>query len=424
MLIEFSVENYRSFKDKVSFSMLASSDDSLQKNLIKDESILKKNSLLRSAVIYGANASGKTNVLRALNNLRNHVTRGSKRIPGEEIPLTPFKFDKICENMPYKAYIDFIHKGIRYNYDLILTSEKVLEEHLYYYPNGVKAVIFERTDTNEYRFTVDKSKQKDLAERTLDNVLYLSNSAQQNYEKTIEPFKWFSDSLHTIGPTDNVDSISTSEFLNKNETNKNMILKALALADFNILDITANIEHISINDLPDEISKILEKGKDSIEDIMQEDIKCFHRGVDENNNSISIPLSFRDESDGTQKMFSLMGPWLDSLKKTRVLVLDELDTKLHPHLCLFLLDYFNNPDLNTANSQLVFTTHNTKFLDLDIFRRDQIWFTEKDVSAGVTDLFSLLEFKPRKDTNIEKGYLSGRFGATPFIRSSERIFDE
>ncbi len=425
MLIDFSVENFLSIKEEVCFSLLASSDKSLDNNLITGEKALKKNSLLRSAVLYGANASGKSNVLKALDNLKYLVVTSSKNIPDQNIRFLPFKLDEKCLSKPSKFNINFVQGGIRYNYKVSFTSEKVIDESLYYYPKGTEAIIFERNDTINYRFTIDKSKQKGMAERTLENVFYLSNSAQQNYDRTLAPFKWFSNVLDVIGPTEGLDQYATLKLMDKDEKLKNVVLKSLVVADLGISDLHASIKEIPLEDfsnIPEDLKVFIDTSNKKIDSVSHIVLKFFHNGFDGKHNKIGVQFNIDEESDGTQRLFSLIGPWMNSLKNGSILVIDELDSKLHPFLCEYLIGMFNNPEINTSNSQLVFTTHNSTFLDQDIFRRDQIWFTEKDAEFGNTNLFSLLEFNQRRDANIEKGYLAGRYGAVPFIRNIESVF--
>lgn len=425
MLIDFSVENFRSIKEEVFFSLLASKDKSLDNNLITGEKALKKDRLLRSAVLYGANASGKSNVLNALDYLKDMVVTSSHNIPGQKIRFYPFKLDEKCLSKPSKFNINFVQDGIRYNYKVSFTSEKIIDESLHYYPKGAEATIFERYDTINYRFTIDKSKQKGMAERTLENVFYLSNSAQQNYDKTREPFEWFSNVLDVIRPTEMLGEYATVELLNKDENLKNIVLRALVVADLGISNLHASIKETSLKDFPNfspENAKILIEMSNEFNYGTDIDLKFIHNGFDEKHNQIGVQFDIDEESDGTQRLFSLIGPWIDSLDCGSILIVDELDSNLHPFLCEYLIDMFNNPEINKSNSQLVFTTHNSTFLDQDIFRRDQIWFTEKDAEFGNTNLFSLLEFKQRKDANIEKGYLAGRYGAVPFIKNIESVF--
>jgi hypothetical protein len=427
MLIEFRIENFRSFKEEVTLSLIASSDKSLDNNLIKIDA-LNKDNLLRSEIIYGANASGKSNVVLAFNSLRNLVIKSHKFQKGNEISYSPFKLDQKYISKPSKFEIIFLKNNIRYIYGVSLTNEKIIDEYLYYYPKGRKALIFERKDTFNYKFTIDINKQKFLSSKTLPNVLYLSNSTQLNYEKTSEAFDWFKDNLKIIGATEHPKLTAfTIELLNKDEELKKLILKSLIVADLGIVDISAKIDKILIDDAPEDLSTpILEKqlvltSDDEGLKIVQMDIKTMHNVLDEKGNNININFDFEEESEGTKRLFALIGNWIDALNNGRILIVDELDTKLHPLLMEFLIKLFHNSTQNKNYAQLIFTTHNTNLLDLDLFRRDQIWFTEKNPNFGNTDLYSLLEFSPRKDKNVRKGYLVGRYGAIPFI-SDDRIF--
>jgi len=431
MLIEFSIENFRSFKEKVTLSLLASSDKSLDNNLIKTD-VLNNYNLLRSEVIYGANASGKSNIVFALISLKKLVMNSHQFQKGTKIDYSPFKLDEKCLSLPSKFEVILIKNNIRYVYGVSFTSEKIIDEYLYYYPEGRKALIFERKDTDNYRFTTDKKEQKFLSEKTLQNVLYLSNSTKLNYRKTSDVFDWFKDTLRIIGTTDHPQLIEDSiESLNKDKKLKEFILKGLNEADLGIVDISASIEKVSIEDLDEiEVSPefvpffkknlMLQTSGEDIQLINME-IKTFHNVINEYGKELKISFDFEDESEGTKRLFSLIGIWIDVLRNGRILIVDELDTKLHHLLNILLIKLFHDPTQNKCNAQLIFTTHNTNLLDLDLFRRDQIWFTEKNPSFGNTDLYSLIEFSPRKDKNIQKGYLAGRYGAIPFI-GDERIF--
>ena len=421
MLIEFNVQNFRSIKKEVTLSLVASPDRSLDNNLIKTD--LLRDNLLRSAVIYGANASGKSNVILAFSILKNLVERSNTFQKGTKINYFPFKLDKKYLSKPSKFEVVFIKNNIKYIYGVSFISEKIIDEYLYYYPEGRKALIFERKDTNNYRFTIDRKKQKFISEKTLDNVLYLSNSTQLNYDKTSEAFDWFKDNLGIIGVADHPGLIRhTINKLNEDVKMKEFILKALIEADLGINNLFASSEVISIDELPIQIREQFKTIiSDSEQNLEKLDITTIHKVLDEIGNENYVEFDFEEESEGTKRLFSLIGLWIDSLKNGQVLVVDELDTKLHHLLNVFLIKLFNDPTQNKNNAQLIFTTHNTNLLDQDIFRRDQIWFTEKNPSQGSTDLYSLIEFSPRKDKNIQKGYLAGRYGAIPFI-SNDRIF--
>ena len=423
MLIEFNVQNFRSIKEEVTFSLVASADKSLDNNLIETDML--RDNLLRSAVIYGANASGKSNFVLACNSLKNMVIQSRMFQKGTKINYSPFKLDKKYLSKPSKFEVVFIKNNIKYIYGVSFNSEKIIDEYLYYYPEGRRALIFERRDTNNYRFTIDRKEQIFISEKTLDNVLYLSNSTYLNYDKTSKAFDWFIDDFGIIGVADHPALIEyTIQKLNEDVKMKGFILKALIEADLGINDLSASLEVIPIDESPIPIP-IREQLKAFITDsggkFVNMDITTIHKVLDEIGNENYVKFDFEEESEGTKRLFSLIGPWIDSLNNGRVLIVDELDTKLHHLLNVFLIKLFNDPTQNKNNAQLIFTTHNTNLLDLDIFRRDQIWFTEKNPSKGSTDLYSLIEFRPRKDKNIQKGYLAGRYGAIPFI-GADRIF--
>ena len=422
MLIEFSIENYRSIKEKVTLSLVSTSDKSLDNNLIRT-TVLKNENLLRSAALYGPNASGKTNVLLGINFLYKMVLLSSKNQKGEKIDVTPFKLDENYVSKPSRFEVIFIKNNVKYVYGAAITPEKVVEEYLYYYPKGRKAIIFTR-DVNRdpiYVFNTDQNEQKFISTKILDNVLYLSGATQLNYDKTSVAFDWFNDTLQVIGPTDNPGlQRFTVKMLNKNEKMKAHIMKALSEADLGIEDISALIRDVSIDDLPSDLTDKL-KLLGTNDTLHEVSIKSIHKGIDVNKNEQKVQFEFEDESEGTRRMFSLIGPWIDALINGHVLIIDELETKLHNKLSAFLMKLFNDPTQNKNNAQLIFTTHNTNLLDQDLLRRDQIWFTEKNPEFGSTELYSLVEFSPRNDKNIQRGYLAGRYGALPFINDG-RIF--
>lgn len=425
MLIEFNVENFRSIRDKVTFSLLASSDKSLDYNLIETD-LLKYEKLLKSAVIFGANASGKTNFTIAFGELKTLIMNSHKFQKGTKLIFTPFKLDEKFIKKPTRYEIIFVKNGIRFVYGLSHNSEKIVNEYLYYYPSGRKALIFERENTKNYRFTVDKKEQEFISERTLDNALYLSNSTQLNYKKTSVAFDWFKENLQVVIPSlqPGLEDY-TAHLLHENADIKKSVLKALVEADMGINDISTSIKKVEITELPQKLQEKIkfetQQRRGETGGIEQISIRTAHQMINDKGKKEIIFFNFNEESEGTKRMFALIGPWIDSLKNGRVIVADELDTKLHHFLNVFLINLFHDPIQNKNNAQLIFTTHNTNLLDQDLFRRDQIWFTEKNPEIGNTELYSLLEFRPRKDKDIQKGYLAGRYGALPFIKGDKIV---
>lgn len=395
MLIQFSVENYLSIKDKVVLSLLASRDNEHPEHLILDGS---KN-YLKSAVIYGANASGKSNVLNAFWFMVNYVLTSHNQQVHKAIERSPFKFDKETPARPSSFEVIFTANGIRYAYGFSVTDKAVVEEYLYYYPNGRQALIFERKDTTDFRFTVDIDEQNTLKDRTSANKLYLSVASNWSYAKVIPVLEWFA-SCQIITKNSVADAYGLEAEQLKDDDYRRVIASMLRVADF-------GIQSLQVRDsdpIPSQHSDIFTN------------IDAVHTVQDIEGNTSSYTLNMTEESDGTNSYFKLIGIVKKALDQGTLLVADEMDAHLHPLLTKHLVSLFNSAEFNPNGAQLIFTSHNTNLLDLDVLRRDQIWFTEKDEQTAATDLFSLYDFSIRKDAKVEKGYLIGRYGAIPFIK--------
>jgi hypothetical protein len=396
MLIQFSAENYLSIKDRVVFSMLASNDNEHPEHLISSE---KKDRYLKSAVIYGANASGKSNVLNAFWFMVHYVLTSHEKQLNRLTDRVPFKFDRQTPMQPSSFEVIFTQNGIRYAYGFSATDKEITEEYLYYYPNGRQALIFERKNTKDYRFTIDADLQNNLKERTSPNKLYLSTASNWSYEKVIPVFEWFA-SCSILTKNAVADAYGVDAQLLKDDTYRGVIASMLRVADFGIQSLTLRE--------PDAL-RVLQNSAYS-------NIDAVHAMQDAEGNTTSYSLNMTEESDGTNQYFKLVGIVKKVLEDGSLLIADEMDAHLHPLLTKHLVSLFNSAEWNPGGAQLIFTSHNTNLLDLDVFRRDQIWFTEKDEHTAATDLFSLYDFSVRKDTKVEKGYLIGRYGAIPFIQ--------
>ncbi len=425
------MENFRSINEKVSLSLLAS-------NRIKkkdDHTIietLKNDKLLRSSIIYGPNASGKTNIIYSLMVLKHLVINSHQFKVDENISLiTPFKFNDNNSKEPTKYSIIFIHDDVRYSYFLSLKSNQVMEEKLYYYPKGRKRTLFEREMDNIIDSNIpkkDKTTIKNIMEKTRPNVLLLSSLAQWNYHDAIVAYNWFKNSLRDIGANDVLGILDfTASSMMNDESFRNKVTKLINIADFGISNIHAEIQKYEKSTIPQNLSKDIEKtlntnSLDEIE-VTHREITFDHRYKNENGIENDYSLNFfTEESHGTQRFFSLLGPWISALENGYVLLVDELDIKIHHLLSKFLVELFNNPKYNKKNAQLIVTTHDLNLLDQKIFRRDQIWFTEKRDTDGSTDLFSLLEYNQRFDKILLKAYLDGRYGAIPYIDYLNEVF--
>ena len=407
MLVEFTVENFLSFKERVTFSMEATKDDSLDKNII-DLNSKKKERLLKMAAIYGPNASGKSNLIRAIDFVILGVQTSQSAPPGINISVIPFKLDRKNVDKPSNFEIVFIQKGIKYIYGFSLVPDRVIKEYLHYYPGNKLSKIFERNNTTEFKFNIDKTIQKSYVDKTGPTVLYLSRSAQLNYEKTLKAYEWFRN-FAVIKPRFRDPSWVgfTADQIEKNTGLKDGILDILRKSDLGILDINVHEKPIKdqngFNNLPEDIKKKLMD-----QEIFE--IKIFHKGKDKKGETTTEIFDISEESDGTKQVFEIIGPLMDVIAQEKVIIIDELESHLHPHLVKNLLNLIWNS--KNKNCQLIFTTHQTFLLDQDLLRKDQVWFTEKK-EDGSTNLFSLAEYIVPSDANVEKRYHAGRYGAIP-----------
>ena len=417
MLIEFSVTNYRSFLTPQSLTLTANTATELQEENTFASPVSNLPRLLRSAVVYGPNAAGKSNLIQAIAFMKRLILSSAKESQeGERIDTTPFLFKQQSSRDPSEFEVVFIQDGIRYQYGFAVNPERVTGEWLFAYPGSRAQKWFERnynpvaqTDVWYFgpKFT---GSRKIWQEATRGNALFLSTAIQLNNEQLKPVFNWFDKKLVVLGETERIHpdfSIGECEDTEKKEK----ILKFMNSADLSITDISLKKKEFSMEELPskmpqslkDEIAREL-KGKKLTQ------LLFMHPSSDSGED---VPLDLDDESAGTRRLFELAGPWLDVLDKGLVFFVDELDTSLHPLLVKFLLNLFHNLQANRHNAQLVFTTHDTTVLDQSLMRRDQVWFVEKN-TENATRLYPLSDYKPRKGEALQKGYLYGRYGALPF----------
>ncbi|MHC1709779.1 MAG: ATP/GTP-binding protein [Methanomassiliicoccales archaeon] len=426
MLIEFRVGNFRSIKNELTLSMVASTDPTHPDHLINSES-MGEDSLLVSSVVYGANAAGKTNILLALNLMRNLVINSHVHQRGIELPFEPFGFDGESGGHPTQLEVVFLQGSMKYVYGFSYDRNKILEEHLYQYPKKKKGLLFERAHASPMKFPrADKetSDQREMIEKTTgENVLFLSMAAKMNYSPVFPVFDWFLKSLMTVGPADGIPFIAnTMNMMKRDPESKSSILKALNVADLGILDI------IEEDERPPEMGPApLPPPRPGESQIVFQvtfggpRITFVHRPYADEKNGQGVRLPLISESEGTKKMLGIIGPWIEALRTGGTLVVDELDTKLHHLIVRYLIGLFHDPEQNRKGAQLIFTTHDVNLLDQDLFRRDQVWLVERDADTGATLASSLAEFRIRKDLDIEKAYLSGRFGAIPNIMEEKVV---
>lgn len=404
MIIDISVENYLSMKEKVTFSLEASAGSKLQNSVIKLEDGCN---LLKSAAIYGANATGKSNFIKAINFIWWMVATSHTFNKGYKIPRVPFKLDFVSDKNPSIFEINFIIGGVNYTYGFSCDNEKIINEYLYYSPKGKKAIIFERKNTTEFNFTSDKSIQDMIKIQTPENTLYLSRASQLNYEKAQKVYEFLKEKIviNIVNPFWNE---YTKMRIHENPDTKKKILDILRAADFGgIEDIITKKEKRKTEQIIVETGKRIMSMNEMESDVY--DVKFSHKTSDGKG---TVLFEIGEESEGTQKMFLMLGPILDIIEGEKILFIDEIESSLHPEIVKFIVKMFNS--MKNKNSQLIFTTHNTNLLDSELFRREQIYFTSKESNKG-TKLTSMAEFKLRQEVDFEKAYLNGRFGGLPFI---------
>ncbi|HRN82652.1 MAG TPA: ATP-binding protein [Nitrosomonas europaea] len=414
MLVEFRIKNFHSLRDEQVFSLVASKDKTLQDTNTLTTGISAAPLLLRSAAVYGANASGKSNLIKALQYMRGVVAESATVIqPGQSFAVQPFRLDAQSANQPSEFEITFLLDGVRYQYGFAMTAQRIVSEHLLVY----KAFKPQRWFTRQFDADISKDVYdfgpglkgpKNVWEgATRPNSLFLSMAVQLNSEALRPVFDWFINHLIIFNEQAQLNPQISIQKLKQDEGRKE-ICNFLSAADISI----ANID-VEIRKVPGQAVHFdLVAGKTEVrtEEVEEHRLRFHH--VTEQERAI---FDLSDESNGTRNLLFLAGPVLDILSKGLTLVIDELDTSLHTLLVRKLVRLFHCPDINTGGAQLIFTTHDTSLLDApDLLRRDQIWFVEKNRDQA-SSLVALSEFSPRKNEALERGYLMGRYGGVPFL---------
>jgi AAA15 family ATPase/GTPase len=422
MLIEFSVGNFLSIKDRQTLRLDASSISEHSDQLI-DAGRYK---LLRSAVIYGANASGKSNVLKAMAAMRRIVTTSSKHSSTDTIEVEPFRLSTETEGKPSYFEVLFLLDGIRYRYGFEADLVAVRREWLFMARKEQEKPLFLRESYGEIEVFKDFKEGKGLEEKTRDNALFLAVCDQFNGGLSKRILSWFSRLVSISGVSH--ERLRRFTMRNIEKSNQSNLLKFINKIDLGINNISFGQEPFPIDNLTgftDEFKQLL---LDGLKDGKLTTIETHHPKYDVEKKMIgyeSFDLD-KNESSGTNKLFDLSGSIFDILENGGILVVDELDAKLHPLMTQAIIRLFNQPELNPKNAQLIFATHDTNLLSGKLFRRDQIYFTEKD-QYGATSLYSLVEYqeedgtKVRKDRSFEEDYIRGRYGAIPFIGDLSKL---
>ena len=426
MLIQFSVKNFKSIKEKAIFSMEAGSNKELQNNLIEKDG----NRILKTAVIFGANASGKSNIFLAMTAALMAIRRSVYNQPGSRVwDFIPFKFSEETINAPSEFEFIFIHKGIKYVYGFSSTSQEVQEEHLFAYKSARPSTIFQR-ESNDYYFPESiKGKMIPLVERNLPNKLFISTSAAWNCPFTKNAMEWLMTGIDTYD-TQFENTLPRATAMFKDDTDGSLKLftkNLLRQADINISDFNLRTEektqeqYVLENNIPKPFKDLLFSGLDSDTKFNSVEFEMFH-DMEKDNTKKRYMLNIEEESLGTKKLF-MFAPFIKkALDQGLVIFADEFDASLHPLLLKYIISLFHNPEINKNNAQLVISTQAVELLDLELFRRDQIYFVDKERSSGASSLYSLDEFSIRPTfTKLRENYLLGRFDAVPHIIKGEYL---
>lgn len=428
MLLRFSVSNFRGLRDLQELNLAASGyDKSLPENTVSPEFPgLKGHRWLKGAALYGANASGKTTVIEAMEALSEWVGKSAKTTdPDEPISfIEPYSLDSSAAKEPTAFAIVYMEDGVRYEYRVAATKRLILHESLRAWPVGKEQIWFERDwdpEAGKHDYSPESPtglpRSRDIEERTLPNMLYLSKAVAEAREPVKPAFRWLVHRFKFLDLSTRSNlgrSFTLTQLDGNNEELKSKIVKALRHADIGIVDALA-VEGAPLDQSFFEVLKVVdpEKFKDfSSEDSQPKRMEpqLFHKGP----KNAKVALDWDRESAGTHRLFSLLGPWLDILSEGYTVCIDEIETSMHPIMVRELLKLFFSDKENTAGAQIIFTTHNPLLLDSTLMRRDQVWFTDKD-DEGAVHLYPLTDYKPRGGESLIRGYMAGRYGAVPFV---------
>lgn len=384
MVLEIALTNFFSINEKITLDLQAANIQTKEARALAENTFsVGGERLLKTVAIYGANASGKSNIIKGVKAAVDMILDSHNYNEGDNFGFKPFKFGG--NDAPSEFYIRFIVNEIEHEYSFSCTREEIITESLYYYPKGRKALIFSRDERKsggkkeKYEFTTVIRRPMDVASNTSRKTLFLSRASQMDRDKAKEIYRWFNEQL-VFSYRGNTSAV-TDRFLGDN---KDAVLRVLKAADSDIVEFSY---------------------KDG-------ELTTFHR------RNPLLPFDFNtEESEGTKILFRIMLTVMDVVRNNKTMFLDEVETSLHTRLVEYLINLFHN----SRSAQLIFTTHNTHLLDMTRFRKDQIFFVNK-LDDGSSDLYSLFDYKDfREKMDLEKAYLQGRFDAVPYVNEFENI---
>lgn len=429
MLIEFKFGNFRSFRDEAVLSMEAMGLGRLKNCLISYNSM----KLIPSVAIYGKNGGGKSNIIRAFW-LAVQFIKNAQRTQHEnaKIPVKPFLLNDYSKDEPTFFEFTYVLDNVKYIYGFSATKEKIFSEYLYHSPKGQKATVFTRTE-QKFTFTEEKAKRKLISEAVAPNQLFFSVACTMNDADCMRAMKWFRDYVFFSR-----DYADIPEQLLEYSNDKNMLAAISGYAkaaDLGIEKMEFEFKDEVVKDfeseknIPEEIRFALTafmqnlKENSNISEIglQKSEVRAtsYHNGINKNGIKTSFTLDLSDESDGTRKLMSI-APAIESvLNNGGIVLVDELEKELHPILVNYIVAKFQSKTSNPNGAQLIFTTHNTELLNMELMRKDQLYFADINRNDGASELYSIGDFSTKTADNIRKGYLAGKYGATPDIEISE-----
>lgn len=425
MLIAFGVKNYKSIKEEQEFSFLASS--SINEHPDNYVELDNQEKVLKTTLVYGRNASGKSNLLEALSDFLKMVKDSTDLKLNQSIPAyKPFLFDKESKKENSKFWIEIIaDDNIKYYYEVIFNKDSIVEENLDFYPKGYPANLFSRKN-DEFKYgDYLKGEKRSIENQLLKNQLFLSKGVINNHEQLKVPFLKLQSSMSAVSLKSSLDDRLMSIFMhiaNDKEADSlfsiiHNINELLKVADTGITKIeTEELDEAEIESKKSRLGDSVDQLKKELRDsIYKFNIKSFHKVFNDSKEIGFQEIPFGDESEGSKRLAVLGTFAVFSLASGSLLIIDELNNSLHPLLTTFFVKLFHSKKYNPNNAQLLFSTHDTSLLNSELVRRDQVWFAEKN-KFGESSYYSIADFKGiRSDIPIEKWYLSGRFGAIPVL---------
>jgi AAA15 family ATPase/GTPase len=428
MLLEFSIANFLSFKTKETLNLMASSiSEFADTNVIH----VGRHNLLKGAVIYGANASGKTNFIRAMSTMRRLVLNSFEQSSVTGLGIAPFLLNTTTEKAPSLFEVVFLIDETRYRYGFEVDDNIVQAEWLYAAEKEAEKPLFVREKDGIEVMDKLFPEGRDLEERTRDNALFLSVVDQFNGRVAKRIIQWFNRYFVTVSGLRHEGYKGITFAMLQNKLTQPILKRFYNELDLGFDDITLYRTRFDPKQIPQDIPEELSKQLiTDLQDSFKIDIHTIHTKYDDNNKAAgTVEFDMRSqESSGTNKLFNISGPVFDALHDGGTLIVDELDASMHSLLTLAIVRLFNSKIFNPKNAQLIFATHDTNVLAYGNYRRDQIFFIERD-NFGASSIYSLVEYKEegktiRKDRSFEKDYIEGRYGAIPYIEQHSNVKSE